>query len=301
MLRRNQELEDRVERRTDEIRQKSTALEDANVELQAINDALTETNHRLAERTEELRDSLEQNKEILGVTVHDLKNPLGGIVGLIEVTLQDSFDMDDDVYRMESASNLDMIKVEAERMLKSIEGVLDRYRSDRDAPLRLEEINVCDVISTVIRWNQKRARDKNIGIHFDWVDDARVMADESAVQRILDNLVSNAIKYNRIGGAVSILLKCRPQTVFVSVTDEGQGLTAEDIQKAFGKLQRLSAKPTAGEHSTGLGLHIVKQLVEMHGGRVGVESEAGNGATFWFEMPAVPRLEPAPVEAHEIA
>ena len=301
MRRHNQELEQRVAQRTEEIRHKSNALEGANEELQAINRSLQETNQRLEERTEELRDTLEQNKEILGVTVHDLKNPLGGMIGLIDVTLQDSFSMDDESYRMESTTNLDMIKVEAERMLKSIEGLLDRYRSNREAPLRLEEVNLCDIISTVLRWNQKQARDKDIGIHFDWVDDAVVVADESAVQRIIDNLVSNAIKYNRIGGSVSILLECRDMGVFVSITDEGQGLTDEDKQKAFGKLQRLSAKPTAGEHSTGLGLHIVKQLVEMHEGRVGVESEAGNGATFWFELPAVPRQEPVSIEAYEIA
>ena len=72
----------------------------------------------------------------------------------------------------------------------------------------------------------------------------------------------------------------------VSVKDQGPGLSDEDKQKVFGKMQRLSAKPTAGEHSTGLGLFIVKQLVEAHGGEVGVESIHGEGATFWFTLKA---------------
>ena len=71
----------------------------------------------------------------------------------------------------------------------------------------------------------------------------------------------------------------------LQVLDEGPGLTEEDLGKVFGKMQRLSAKPTAGEHSTGLGLYIVKQLVEEHGGEVGVNSVSGQGATFWFKLP----------------
>ena len=82
-----------------------------------------------------------------------------------------------------------------------------------------------------------------------------------------------------------IALKPKDDIVRLEVRDQGPGLTEEDKGKVFGKMQRLSAQPTAGEHSTGLGLFIVKQLVVEMNGSVGVESEYGNGATFWIELP----------------
>ena len=283
--RRNRILEEKIAIRTREINRKNEALAETNEELQVINSTLTKTNHRLEERSSELREALEQNKDILGVTAHDLKNPLAGMIGLLEMTLQDALEMDAESYREESATNLDMLKGQAERMLTNIKDLLDRYRSESHTALRLEEINLNDSVTNVLRWNQKRARDKNIAFHFDWLEDAVVQADSSAVHRILDNLISNAVKYNRIGGNVHIHMSCYGEGIRVSIQDEGQGLTEDDKMKVFGRMQRLSARPTAGEHSTGLGLHIVKQLVENHQGNVGVDSVYGEGAIFWFELP----------------
>jgi signal transduction histidine kinase len=98
--------------------------------------------------------------------------------------------------------------------------------------------------------------------------------------------VSNAVKYSPIGGAIDLLVGREGSGIIVQIRDQGAGLSPEDISRLFGRFQRLSAKPTAGETSTGLGLSIVKRIVDLHGGRVTVESSGpGQGATFKMSLP----------------
>jgi response regulator receiver sensor signal transduction histidine kinase (EC 2.7.3.-) len=114
------------------------------------------------------------------------------------------------------------------------------------------------------------------------------------MREVIDNLISNAIKYSPQGTNITVRVQHSKDddadgapSVLISVRDEGQGLTEEDMKKLFGKFQRLSARPTAGESSTGLGLSIVKQLVELHGGKVWAESEGKNkGSIFRIELPS---------------
>ena len=102
--------------------------------------------------------------------------------------------------------------------------------------------------------------------------------------QIFDNLLSNALKYSPQNTKVCVELSSAGGKVRFSVCDEGPGLTEDDKQKLFGKFARLSAEPTGGEHSTGLGLSIVKKMVEMMGGEVRCESESGKGAAFIVEL-----------------
>ena len=113
-----------------------------------------------------------------------------------------------------------------------------------------------------------------------------VQADSDRMWETIDNLVSNAIKYTQPGGAIDISVERGRDTARITVRDNGQGLSPEDISRVFGRFQRLSAKPTAGETSTGLGLSIVKRIVDLHGGRIAVESAGpGKGATLKMTLP----------------
>ncbi len=188
-----------------------------------------------------------------------------------------------------------LLKEEAERMLVITKNLLDSQRHDEQVQLNKEMVLLGDIVAAVIRWNDVQAKSKNITLHYGTCANIIVEVDEIAIQRVLDNYVSNAVKYSPIGTNVYIDV-CTSQAVAdvlgnprvkVSVRDEGPGLTAADKLKVFGKMQRLSAKPTAGEHSTGLGLFIVKSLIEAHSGEVGVDSEVGEGAVFWFTLPCL--------------
>ena len=114
------------------------------------------------------------------------------------------------------------------------------------------------------------------------------MCDADRMREAIDNLVSNAIKYSQIGGKIAVTGDPRGQdNTVIRIADEGAGLSPEDLGRLFGRFQRLSAKPTAGESSTGLGLSIVKRIIDMHGGHVTAESDGpGQGSTFAVTLPA---------------
>jgi signal transduction histidine kinase len=112
------------------------------------------------------------------------------------------------------------------------------------------------------------------------------MCDADRIREAIDNLVSNAVKYSPIGGAIELLVGRERDGIMVQVRDQGAGLSPEDISRLFGRFQRLSAKPTAGETSTGLGLSIVKRIIDLHSGQITVESAGpGQGATFKMSLP----------------
>ena len=111
-----------------------------------------------------------------------------------------------------------------------------------------------------------------------------VQADKGFLIQIIENLVSNAVKFSPPNTKVEIEVSGN-QNVLISVKDEGPGITKEDQTKLFGKYNILSAKPTGGEPSTGLGLSIVKKYIEEMGGKVWCESQIGKGATFYVSLP----------------
>jgi signal transduction histidine kinase len=123
-------------------------------------------------------------------------------------------------------------------------------------------------------------------VHFEAEAGCVVIGDIQRLQELVDNVLSNAIKYSPKGSQVWVkLAHASPSSVRFSVKDEGPGLSAEDKKRLFGKFQKLSARPTAGETSTGLGLAIAKSIAELHNGRIWAESEFGLGATFFVELP----------------
>jgi signal transduction histidine kinase len=141
----------------------------------------------------------------------------------------------------------------------------------------------------------KRAAGKRINLDL-VCDDTPVMAmgDERFFKEILDNLVSNALKFSPADRTVLVRVEKTATAARVSVEDQGPGLTEEDRKKLFTRFARLSAKPTAGEKSTGLGLSIVKHMVEGMKGRIWVDSGPGLGAAFRFELPLPPPPAPEP-------
>ena len=123
-----------------------------------------------------------------------------------------------------------------------------------------------------------------------WSAPYLAMIDPNITRQVLDNLISNAIKYSPPGKPVSVRLLQTESAVRCEIQDEGPGLSDTDQQKLFGKFARLTAQPTGGEHSTGLGLFIVKKLVTAMNGKVWCESELGKGATFVVEFGTVKSL-----------
>jgi signal transduction histidine kinase len=156
-----------------------------------------------------------------------------------------------------------------------------------DISIRREPVDIAALVNEVADANQPLAVNKQQTITVSALPNFVTMCDADRMREAIDNLVSNAIKYSPIGGKIAVVVGREQTNTTIRITDEGAGLSPEDLGRLFGRFQRLSAKPTGGESSTGLGLSIVKRIIDMHGGQVTARSAGpGKGSTFTVILPA---------------
>lgn len=251
---RSEELERIVQERTTELQEK-------NIELEQLN----------AEKI-----------EFLGIAAHDLKNPLSGIQGTAELlmTFEENLSYD------ERRKFVSSIYHSSERMFELIKNLLDvNALEDGGMALRLVSFDLNALLNHTIDQYSVRAERKQIRLFYECAESMIVFADEQATIQVLENLVSNAVKYSPLGKNIFVRVTALHEKVRVEIQDEGPGISEEDKLKLFGRFARLSAQPTGDEHSTGLGLSIVKKLVEAMNAKVWCESELGKGAMFVVELP----------------
>jgi signal transduction histidine kinase len=271
------------------LRRRAEELADLHEEVRLTHLDLEQQNHevRLSHVEVQMHNSQlqaisEDRLMLLGILSHDLKNPLTAIQGLAEAMT--STELSAEEYQEYAAVILDS----SYRMNNLVRGFLDLSRIESGS-IRLESIrfDIADTVLALVEQYQHIAAQKRIGICIERAEetDYSVIADESSSQQVIENILSNAIKYSPLGKNIFVRIALRDTVVRVEVQDEGPGISSEDMQKLFGKFARLSARPTGGEHSTGLGLSIVKRMVEAMNGRVWCESELGKGATFIVELP----------------
>jgi signal transduction histidine kinase/CheY-like chemotaxis protein len=246
---------------------------------------LTTANRRLAAQWARLRQANAFKSEILGTVAHDLKNPLGVILGRTEILKEmigAAGALDDNVQ-----AQIAHIRDAANRLTDMVDAlVADAMADALDITVRREPVDIALLVQEVAEANRPLAAKKNQTIAVAAPPDQTAICDSDRIREAIDNLVSNAVKYSPIGGAIDIFVTQEAGTIAVQVRDQGAGLSPEDISRLFGRFQRLSAKPTAGETSTGLGLSIVKRIVDLHGGRITVESGGpGQGAIFRMNLP----------------
>ncbi len=246
---------------------------------------LTVANRRLSSQWERLRRANAFKSEILGKVAHDLKNPLGVITGRTEMMadfLQATPISADKVH-----SQIKHIRDSAERLIGMVDSLLTDAMADAlNISIRHEPIDVPALVTEVVEASRPLLDKKRQGIEVDAPESLTVSGDPDRLREAIDNLVSNAIKYSPIGGRIAMSVHAQGDDAMIRVSDNGPGLSPEDMSRLFGRFQRLSAKPTAGESSTGLGLSIVKRIVELHGGQITVESGGpGSGTTFTLALP----------------
>lgn len=259
---RNHELEAQVAQRTAEVVKQAERLEGLNKDLMRLN--------------------LEKN-EFMGIAAHDLKNPLTSI-SLLAESLQDAGENLAPATRQERLGAIARASSDMNRIVTSLLDVnaIEAGRMNLD----FAAFDLLPLVRQVLMDYEQRAGAKGITLHLKHQEEVlRVYAASLEVKQVLDNLVSNAVKYSPPGRSVWVALAEMPGAVFLEVKDEGAGLTESDRANAFKRFARLSNRPTGGEGSTGLGLSIVKRLVEAMHGRVWVESEPGKGSAFCIELP----------------
>jgi signal transduction histidine kinase len=247
--------------------------------------ALMQANRRLSAQWLRLQRANGFKNEILGTVAHDLKNPLGVILGRTEMLTEliGAGSPKDAI-----ASQVEHIRDATKRLTSMVDHLISDAMADAfDITIRREPVDIAALVNEVAEANLPSAVNKQQSISVSAPPNFVTMCDADRIREAIDNLVSNAIKYSPIGGKITVVVTHEGENTVIRIADEGAGLSPEDLGRLFGRFQRLSAKPTAGESSTGLGLSIVKRIIDMHGGHVTAQSPGpGQGSTFTVTLPA---------------
>jgi signal transduction histidine kinase len=271
-----------------EITDANRNLEQAKIEIERWN---RELEKKVEERTLEVQSQAEriaelakQKDELLGMVAHDLRTPLTGLLGFSEIALQG---LSSNAPTERVREDLEVIRATAVEMNDLLSDLLDVSKIEAG---KLAIDPVATDLGELVEDSRRRyvlwADSKKIDFRIQVVGALpKVALDPRRIQQVLNNLVSNAIKFSSRGDTVTLAIASADTAVEISVTDTGQGIAPEDAARLFARFEQGSSKATRGEHGTGLGLAIAKKIVELHGGRIWVDSKKGVGSRFAFSLP----------------
>ncbi len=237
-------------------------------QIESINKTLVELN--------------EEKNDLISIVAHDLKSPLNQISGMLEIIKLTSTGQSQE--QQEYTTKIDQA---THRLKKMVSKILDVSAIEaKTLNITLERIKLDVLVEEIIGRFTEMATRKGISLLKE-IDTTvpSIDSDVSYLSEVFENLLSNAVKYSPLGKPVTIRLSRQVSFARIEFIDQGQGISEKDMKNLFGKYRKLSARPTAGEDSTGLGLSIVKKYVLELNGRVWCESEEGKGSTFIVELP----------------
>jgi signal transduction histidine kinase len=234
------------------------------------------SNRLLAEANQRWQDLNREKDQLLNIVAHDLRSPVNRIKGLMEI-MKITSDWNEE--QMQYSRMIDKAIQDSHQL---IDDLLVIGRAEYEVEnLPTERLELQPYLQTLMEHFLPQATSKNIQIRLIAPQEPIILpTDEDTLSRILGNLMTNAIKFSPTHKNITLRLEGQARQVSISIQDEGQGFTVEDKAKVFQKFQKLTARPTAGESSTGLGLSIVKILTEKLGGHISLESEWQKGSTF---------------------
>jgi signal transduction histidine kinase len=224
-----------------------------------------------------------QKNRFLGMAAHDLRNPLSAIMTYSGFLNEEA----SVVLNSEQKEFVETIHRSSEFMLSMVTDLLDFSQIETGKlELNLETVDLMAQVNRNVTLNRLLSDRKGIVVNVLACEDLPpLVLDPHKIEQVLSNLISNAIKYSHADTTVTVEVKKEHKLVIIAVKDQGQGIPAEEIASLFEPFETTSVQSTAGESSTGLGLVIVKQIVEGHGGKIEVESQVGAGSTFTVSLP----------------
>lgn len=257
---------------------------------------LSDQKEAIEAQNRELRKLDGIKNRVLGMVAHDLRNPIANVQAVADLLLEPENGLTEDQRRLFITD----LREQARYMLPLLENLLDMIRIEAtQLKLKRQELDLAGLVRDAVRRHGLMAEPKGTRLSLSVPKAAKTWADPVRLRQVLDNFLSNAIKFSPPGSTVQVQVGQEEAGWRVSVTDQGPGLTEEDRKGLFQAFARLSAKPTGDEKSTGLGLAIAKRVIEAHGGNVGADSSPGAGATFWFSLPATPAQTTQAHQTHE--
>lgn len=244
-------------------------------------------------RTDKLRDTLDElmaanshKDKILRIVSHDIRGPLSGISELSQ-NLQDP-DIAGDTDEVKNFGGI--IQRSSQKVLSMVNDILDLAKLETgELVLNKDEADLSDLLKSAVDMHKPKTQSKNINLEISGNGALNLELDSSKFSQALNNLISNAIKFTPKGGNVILGYDEHKENgteyARVQVADTGVGIPKDDIDKIFEKFTKMQRSGTSGEKGTGLGLSIVKEIVELHGGRIEVDSDEGVGTTFTILIP----------------
>ena len=226
------------------------------------------------------KSELALKAEFVSIAAHEIRSPLTGIAWGVEGAISE---LTDRISESELAT-LQNVKQNCDKLLKTTNELLDLYSLEKSVSQK-EEIDICSLLEGLAGSFKMAANARKIDILFkSGVKSASVSGDKNKLRRMFSNLISNAIKYSKIGGRVTISCEEKEKTYLFIVSDEGIGVPSNEQKKIFQGFYRASNAREAISGGTGLGLYYVKQIAESHGGKIWLESKENEGASFFVEF-----------------
>ncbi len=219
-------------------------------------------------------------RDLVANAAHELRTPLTNLEGYLEALRDGVMEADRSTY--------ESLLEEAERLVRLARSLDDLAEGDRAArPARPVDLDLVSVLSSAIELARPAFEAKRIALDHHWPTTLPARADPDHLAQVLANLLQNAVRYTPPGGSVTISAETDAQSIRVSITNTGDGIPAADLARVFERFYRVEKSRDRALGGAGIGLAIVKQLVEARGGRVGAESSAGR-TRFWFSLPTDP-------------
>jgi PAS domain S-box-containing protein len=237
---------------------------------------------KVKERTQELMKANEHKSEFLATISHEFRTPLNAIISFTDFLFKEL----DGPINEQQKTDLKMIKEAGMDLLRLVNSILDLSKIEMgEAELSLEPIDIHSLVESIVSQHSTMIAENNLSLYYDLPDELPpLLADEGKLRQILRNLVINAIKFTDQGEIV-IRAQYEDKKIIFSVQDTGMGISKEDQKIIFDKFRQIDSGNTRRFGGTGIGLNLAKELVELHGGKIWVESQIGKGSTFFFSIP----------------
>lgn len=238
---------------------------------------------KIAEQFEDLKETDRLRRELISNVSHDLRTPLASMLGYVDTLLLKNETLDEG----ERRRYLEITRKHTQRLGQLIGDLFELSKFDAAAVRpSLERFSLAELLHDVSQTFGLDAERSNVTLKVDTDGQtAMIKADIGLMQRVLENLLRNALKFTPAGGEVTIRLVPRPGAVSVAVTDNGFGIAAEDLDRIFDRFFHVARSNYSDDASTGLGLAIVKRILDLHGSRITVTSALGLGTCFEFDLP----------------
>ncbi len=251
-------------------------------EISKLNNQLVGMQREIAKKNSELVGLNNLKNQFIGMAAHDLRNPLGFIINYCELLEEEKSSFSDDQNEF-----ISQIKSLDNYMLNIVTDLLDVSSIESGKLiLDLNMVNIIDLVGKIVNFNRLISEKKKIKLNYhSSIKSLEIEIDRVKIEQVMTNLINNAIKYSYPEKEIFINVSADDSNVFISVRDQGLGIEKNELNLLFKPFQKTSTKATGGENSTGLGLYIVKKIIEGHKGKIWVESIVCSGSIFNFSLP----------------